>query len=103
MRRASRWRWKARSRARESKRQREADDGNEKKLEAAPGDLLGVDHHEFKVQEHDKKFLDLESAVAELKSRPYLIRSQLGHVDANQRFDVLGRTARGFPVLRLRG
>ena len=37
-----------------------------------------VDHHEFKIQEHDKKFLDLEIAVAALNSRPSMTTSQPG-------------------------
>ena len=42
-----------------------------------------MDHHEFKIKEHDKKFLDLESAVAELKSRPSMTRSLPGGKDSD--------------------
>ena len=63
-----------------------------------------VDHHEFKIQEHGKKFLDLESAVAELKSRPSMIRSQPGEGNSDTSTRASGsmdqvRTARGFPGL----
>ena len=111
-RRTCKWRWKARSRAKQSKQQRQPGEGNENKWKqevirrekAETWERVvqidkKVDHHEFKIQEHDKKFLDLESLVAELKSRPSMTRSQPGGLDVSQWLDELGRTARGFPGL----